>query len=54
MRVARKINLTNKQKKQLQKIARGRKVPVEYAQRADIILLADQGMTNKDIAEKSV
>ncbi len=52
MRVAQKINLTNQQKNQLLKISRARKVPVRYAQRAEIILLANEGMTNKDIAEQ--
>jgi len=52
MRVAREIKLNDEEKKQLRKIARGRKVPVSFAQRANIILLADQGMTNKEIAEQ--
>jgi len=52
MRIACKINLTDEQRKNIQKLARGRTVPVRLAQRAKIVLLAADGKMNKDIAKE--
>ncbi|HQQ69584.1 MAG TPA: IS630 family transposase, partial [Alicycliphilus sp.] len=50
MRVAPKIELTDEQRAVLTKLWRSGLTSVRLAQRARIILLADQGMNNKDIA----
>ena len=52
MRIACKIKVTDEQRGQLQKLARARKVSVRLAQRANIVLMAADGKTNKAIAEK--
>jgi hypothetical protein len=50
MRIAPTITLTEEQALQLQAWARGRSVEVRLAQRAQMILLAAQGMTDHAIA----
>jgi len=51
MRVAATIMVTDKQRKTLQRWARGRSTPVRLMQRAKIVLMAADGKENKDIAE---
>lgn len=50
MRVAPTVDLTDEQKKELTKLARSKRTSVRLAQRAQIVLLAAQGLQNKDIA----
>ena len=50
MRIAPAVTITEEQARQLQAWARGRSVEVRLAQRAQIILLAAQGMTDQAIA----
>ncbi|TXH30224.1 MAG: helix-turn-helix domain-containing protein, partial [Burkholderiaceae bacterium] len=50
MRVAPKIELTDEERAALTKLWRSGLTSVRLAQRARIILLADQGLNNKDIA----
>ncbi len=50
MKRAREINLTDKERKVLQRWSRGRSTPVRLVLRAKIVLLAEKGMLNKDIA----
>lgn len=50
LRVAQTIELTNEQKSELTRLARSKLVSVRLAQRAQIVLLAAQGLQNKDIA----
>ncbi len=50
MRVACTITLTEAERQQLQRWARGRRTPVRLAQRAQMILLAAEGQQNKLIA----
>ncbi len=52
MRVAVTITLTDDERKQLQKFARGRSTPARMVLRAKIVLHAAAGMQNKAIAEK--
>ena len=52
MRVAVPITLTDDERKQLQKFARGRSTPARMVLRAKIVLHAAAGMLNKEIAEK--
>ena len=52
MRVAVPITLTDDERKQLQKFARGRSTPARVVLRAKIVLHAAAGMLNKEIAEK--
>lgn len=52
MRVAPAIVLTDEQKSELARLARSRRSSVRLAQRARIVLLAAQGLQNKDIAEQ--
>lgn len=52
MRVAVPIDLNERERKQLQKLAAGRRTSVRLAQRAKIILLAAEGKANKEIAEE--
>ena len=52
MRVASEINLTDEQRKTLQRWGRGRRTPVRVMQRAKIVLLAASGTMNKDIARE--
>lgn len=51
MRVAPAISLTNEQERELTRLARSKRTSVRLAQRAQIVLLAAQGLQNKDIAE---
>ncbi len=51
MRVAATIMVTDKQRKTLQRWARGRSTAVRLMQRAKIVLMAAEGKENKDIAE---
>lgn len=46
------VNLTQEVKKQLQSIARSRSLPHGLVRRANIILMAAEGLNNKNIAEK--
>ena len=51
-RVAPAIELTDEQEKELMTLARSKRTSVRLAQRAQIVLLAAQGLQNKDIAEQ--
>ena len=50
LRVAPAIELTDEQKSELTRLARSKRTSVRLAQRAQIVLLAAQGLQNKDIA----
>lgn len=52
LRVATTILLTNEQERELTGLARSKRTSVRLAQRAQIVLLAAQGLQNKDIAEQ--
>jgi transposase len=52
MRVAPAIKLTDEERKRLQTIARSPRRPLRLVQRAKIVLLADQGLENIEIAER--
>ena len=52
LRVAPGIELTDEQQLELKKLARSKRTSVRLAQRAQIVLLAAQGLQNKDIAEQ--
>ncbi len=52
LRVAPTILLTNEQERELTRLARSKRTSVRLAQRAQIVLLAGQGLQNKDIAEQ--
>ncbi|MEO8756039.1 MAG: IS630 family transposase [Casimicrobiaceae bacterium] len=52
MRVALVVELSEEQEVELTKLARSKRTSVRLAQRAQIVLLAAQGMMNKDIAEQ--
>lgn len=52
VRVAPVIELTDEQRSELGRLARSRTSSVRLAQRAQIVLLAAQGLQNKDIAER--
>src|SRR5665213_2102649 len=51
LRVAPAIELTEEQERELRRLARSKTASVRLAQRARIVLLAAQGMQNKDIAD---
>lgn len=51
MRVAPEIILTSEERAELTKLARSKLTSVRLAQRAEIVLLAAQGMKSKDIAQ---
>ncbi len=51
LRVAPAIELTDEQESELTRLARSKTTSVRLAQRARIVLLAAQGMQNKDIAD---
>jgi transposase len=50
MRVARPVELTEEQARQLRSWARGRRTPARLVRRAQIVLLAAEGKQNKEIA----
>jgi len=52
LRVAPTIVLTDEQASELTRLARSKRTSVRLAQRAQIVLLAAQGLQNKDIAEQ--
>lgn len=52
VRIAPVIELTDEQQGELKKLARSKTTSVRLAQRAQIVLLAAQGLQNKDIAEQ--
>ena len=52
LRVAPAIELTDVQEIELTRLARSKRTSVRLAQRAQIVLLAAQGLQNKDIAEQ--
>src|SRR5450631_4022414 len=52
LRVAPAIELTDEQKIELTRLARSKRSSVRLAQRAQIVLLAAQGLQNKEIAEQ--
>jgi transposase len=52
MRVAPAIKLNEEERKRLQTIARSPRQPLRLVQRAKIVLLADQGLENIEIAER--
>ena len=51
VRVAPTIELTDEQERELTKLAHSKRTSVRLAQRAQIVLLAAQGLQNKEIAE---
>jgi DNA-binding NarL/FixJ family response regulator len=52
MRIAPAIALSDEARLRLEKLARGRSTPVRVAQRSHIVLLAGDGLQNKQIAEQ--
>ena len=52
MRVASAIALSEETRLRLEKLARGRSTPVRIVQRSLIVLLAGDGLQNKQIAER--
>ena len=52
LRVAPPLELTEEQEAELTSLARSKRTSVRLAQRAQIVLLAAQGLQNKDIAEQ--
>jgi hypothetical protein len=52
LRVAPTIALTDEQESELTRLARSKRTSVPLAQRARIVLLAAQGLQNKDIADQ--
>jgi DNA-binding CsgD family transcriptional regulator len=52
LRVAPAIGLTDEQESELMRLTRSKRTSVRLAQRARIVLLAAQGLQNKDIAEQ--
>ena len=52
MRVAAAIELTDEQEVELKKLVRSKRTSVRLSQRAQIVLLAAQGLQNKDIGEQ--
>ena len=52
LRVAPTIELTHEQEGELRSLARSKRTSVRLAQRAQIVLLAAQGLLNKDIADQ--
>ena len=52
LRVSPGIELTHEQQLELKKLARSKRTSVRLVQRAQIVLLAAQGVQNKDIAEQ--
>lgn len=52
LRVAPAISLMDEQERELSRLARSKRTSVRLAQRAQIVLLAAQGLQNKDIAEQ--
>jgi len=52
LRVAPAIELTDEQEVELTRLTRSKRTSVRLAQRAQIVLLAGQGLQNKDIAEQ--
>jgi DNA-binding NarL/FixJ family response regulator len=52
MRVASAIAFSDEARLRLEKLARGRSTPVRIVQRSRIVLLAGDGLQNKQIAER--
>lgn len=52
MRVATAIALSKETRLRLEKLARGRSTPLRIVQRSRIVLLAGDGLQNKQIAER--
>ena len=52
MRKAATIELDNEQRKELKRLSRSRSTTVRLAERSRIILLADEGLNNQDIAAR--
>jgi len=52
MKRATPIELTDEQRQELERLSRGRRVSVRLAQRASIVLLAAEGLQNKQIGER--
>ncbi len=50
MRIAAEIDLSSEERTELMKLARSKRTSVRLAQRARMVLLASQGLQNKDIA----
>ena len=50
MRVAAKVELDDRARKALLKLSRSKKTSVRLAQRASIVLLAEDGLQNQEIA----
>src|ERR1035438_6654067 len=52
MRVAPAVKLTDSEREQLESIARSRRQPLRLVQRANIVLLAERGLENLEIAHR--
>lgn len=52
MKVAAKISLSLEEKQQLKKNVRSRSTPIRLIERSKIVLLAEEGFTNQEIAKK--
>jgi transposase len=50
MRIAQEIRLTKREQATLRRWSKGRRIPVRQKERAEMILLASDGMSNRDIA----
>ena len=53
MRIAPAVVLSDEIRVRLEKLARGRSTPVRIAQRIRIILLAGEGLQNKEITKQA-
>ena len=53
MRVASVIALTNQERSELEKVSRGGKIPARVRERSLMILLAADGLQNKEIAQRT-
>ena len=51
-RIAKAVTITEKEKKELERMVSKRKISVQLRDRANIILYASQGLTNQEISEK--
>ena len=51
MRIAKTIELNEDAERELRLLAKGRRVQARLQQRAQVVLLAADGLQNKDIAE---
>jgi DNA-binding CsgD family transcriptional regulator len=52
MRTAAAVELNPEQRRTLERMARGRSLPARVVERAQVVLLAADGLENKQIAER--